>query len=95
MSEPLRDEDGDLVEHVYEGAYTPRDASRILGVSAVTLARWSREGRIRCVHTVGGHRRYPSAVVRAALEGDWEAAAGKAPEEELDHKDTVVVFHGD
>lgn len=37
---------------------TPREAAALLGVRTATLARWAREGRLRPLHTPGGHRRY-------------------------------------
>lgn len=36
----------------------PEEASRRLGVSTRTLARWSREGMIKVVVLPSGHRRY-------------------------------------
>jgi excisionase family DNA binding protein len=42
---------------------TRADVARLLGVSANTVARWAREGRIPCHRTLGGHRRFPRAVI--------------------------------
>lgn len=37
---------------------SPSEASKILGVSKQTLRRWENEGKIDCIRTEGGHRRY-------------------------------------
>lgn len=37
-------------------AYRPRDAARMLGVSARTLYEWTRAGRVRCVRVGTGKR---------------------------------------
>jgi excisionase family DNA binding protein len=42
---------------------TRADVARLLGVSANTVARWAREGRIPCHRTLGGHRRFPRVVI--------------------------------
>jgi excisionase family DNA binding protein len=34
------------------------EVSRIFGVSPSTITRWARQGRLPCMHTLGGHRRY-------------------------------------
>ena len=39
------------------------EVAGLLGVSANTVARWAREGRIPCLRTLGGHRRFARAVV--------------------------------
>jgi excisionase family DNA binding protein len=36
---------------------------RLLGVSANTVSRWAREGRLPCQMTLGGHRRFDRATV--------------------------------
>ncbi|HVL05590.1 MAG TPA: helix-turn-helix domain-containing protein [Acidimicrobiales bacterium] len=42
-----------------EGTYlTPGQVARMLGVSAKTVYRWATAGRIPCVVTLGGHRRF-------------------------------------
>ncbi|MFO8009639.1 MAG: helix-turn-helix domain-containing protein [Dehalococcoidia bacterium] len=43
---------------------TISQASRMLGVSEVTLRQWTDEGRIEAFITPGGHRRYPEAELR-------------------------------
>lgn len=42
---------------------TRAEVAQLMGVSANTVARWAREGRIPCRRTLGGHRRFPRAVV--------------------------------
>lgn len=48
------------------------EAAKILGVSADTVRRWEREGKITPVRTLGGHRRF--------ARGELEALRGTAAE---------------
>jgi excisionase family DNA binding protein len=49
-----------------ESAYlTAGQAARMLGVSPKTLNRWANDGRIACAVTLGGHRRFSVAEIRA------------------------------
>lgn len=43
----------------------PSEAAARLGVTLATLARWADAGRIACVKTAGGHRRFLRAAVEA------------------------------
>ncbi len=55
---------------------TPAEAARRLGVTANTVTRWSRAGKIAAVHTVGGHRRFRcSEVERVRLGANVVASA--------------------
>lgn len=45
---------------------TPGQAASILGVSPKTINRWTKEGRLQCMTTLGGHRRFRADVIRAA-----------------------------
>lgn len=36
----------------------PKDVSRLLNITQTTLINWENSGRIQCVRTKGGHRRY-------------------------------------
>jgi excisionase family DNA binding protein len=47
------------------GLLSPAEAAAMLHVDVATLARWSHEGRLRAVRTVGGHRRYYATDVMA------------------------------
>jgi excisionase family DNA binding protein len=58
----------------------PRDAARLLAVNPRTLSYWANDGKIRCVTTQGGHRRYPLSVVRALMNGTDQNAV-KLPDE--------------
>lgn len=46
------------------------EASRVLGVSAATVRRWSDAGRLRVFTTPGGHRRFSRASLERLLPAD-------------------------
>jgi excisionase family DNA binding protein len=49
-----------LPEDVY---LSTSEAARILRVSAKTVSRWAKDGKIPHVVTLGGHRRFPSTTI--------------------------------
>lgn len=50
---------------------TLKEAKKMLAVSTSTIQRWDREGKIKCIRTVGGRRRIPlSEVQRLLKEGE-------------------------
>ena len=50
-----------------ERLYTMKEASKLLGVHVKTIQKWDREGKIRCVRTVGGKRRVPESEIKRIL----------------------------
>lgn len=54
--QPMRDHD---LKHFL----TPAEVARLVGVSATTVTRWAREGKLPCQVTLGGHRRFNPAIV--------------------------------
>jgi excisionase family DNA binding protein len=40
------------------------DVARLFQVSASTVTRWAREGKVPAKRTPGGHYRYPAAEIR-------------------------------
>jgi len=50
-----------------EKLYTLKEASKLLGVHVKTIQRWDKEGKIRCVRTVGGKRRIPESEIKRIL----------------------------
>jgi excisionase family DNA binding protein len=42
---------------------TAGDVARMLHVSVSTVGRWSKEGRLPFLRTLGGHRRCPETLV--------------------------------
>jgi excisionase family DNA binding protein len=48
----------DAVGPVGTDLLTRSAVSRLLGVSANTVTRWAREGRLPCQVTLGGHYRF-------------------------------------
>ena len=49
------------------------DVASLFQVSERTVAEWARRGRIPCVRTPGGHRRYPAEEIRRLLIGSRES----------------------
>jgi excisionase family DNA binding protein len=47
---------------------TRSDVALLLGVSPNTVTRWSREGRLPCQLTLGGHHRFEHSVIEALRE---------------------------
>jgi len=46
---------------------TPAEVARLFGVDVKTVSRWAVAGKLESIRTLGGHRRYPAAHVRALL----------------------------
>ena len=42
--------------------------AELLHVSPKTVSRWAQEGRLPYLRTLGGHRRYPDAEIRALTD---------------------------
>ncbi len=59
------------------GLLTIRQASRLLGVSEVTLRQWTAEGRIKAFITPGGHRRYDETDIRRFKESGFRGSGIK------------------
>jgi excisionase family DNA binding protein len=43
----------------------PCEVADYLGVTARTVATWAREGKLKAVYTLGGHRRFEREEVEA------------------------------
>ena len=50
-----------------ERLYTMKEASKLLGVTVRTIQRWGKEGKIKCVRTIGGKRRVPEREIKRIL----------------------------
>ena len=53
---------------------TPAEVAAMFRVDPKTVTRWAKDGKLTSVRTLGGHRRYPEAEVRALL-GEITSAA--------------------
>jgi molybdopterin-binding protein len=49
---------------------TPREASRMLGISYPTIKNWILAGKLKTTRTPGGHHRLTAASLRPFLEAD-------------------------
>jgi len=57
---------------------TPGQVARLLHVSPKTVNRWADQGRIGCLVTLGGHRRFARPDVTAVIEQMASRAARPA-----------------
>jgi excisionase family DNA binding protein len=57
---------------------TPAEVAAMFRVDPKTVTRWARAGKITAIRTLGGHRRYHSAEIRALLTGTPPGAEPKA-----------------
>lgn len=51
------------------------EVAALFQVSERTVADWARRGRISCVRTPGGHRRYPAEEIRRLLVANAEGVS--------------------
>ena len=51
-----------------EELVSPKQAAKMLGVCTDTLRNWTKDGKIKCVKTAGGHRRYKLSEINKLLE---------------------------
>lgn len=52
-----------------EPLLTPAEVAGMFRVDPKTVTRWAKAGKLTSVRTLGGHRRYIAAEVKALLEG--------------------------
>lgn len=52
-----------------EPLLTPAEVASMFRVDPKTVTRWAKAGKLHAIRTLGGHRRYREAEVRALLEG--------------------------
>ena len=46
---------------------TPGEVARLFRVDPKTVTRWAVEGKLTCIRTLGGHRRFKADEVYALL----------------------------
>ncbi len=52
-----------------EPLLTPAEVANMFRVDPKTVTRWANGGKLSSIRTMGGHRRYREAEVRALLAG--------------------------
>lgn len=57
----------------YEKLLTPAECAAMWKVDPKTVTRWAKAGKLTSMRTLGGHRRYLEAEVRALLAATPEA----------------------
>ena len=51
----------------HEELMTPGQVAKLFAVDPKTVSRWANSGKITTVKTLGGHRRFRAAEIRAML----------------------------
>ncbi len=59
-----------------EALLKPGEVAEIFRVDPKTVARWAKAGKISCVRTLGGHRRFREAEIRALVTQPLNAVPG-------------------
>src|SRR6195952_4123401 len=57
---------------------TPREASRMLGISYPTIKQWILSGKLLTKPTKGGHHRIPESALKPLLAAKGTGPAGKS-----------------
>ena len=52
-----------------EPLLTPAEVAALFRVDPKTVTRWAKAGKLTSIRTLGGHRRYREAEVRALVAG--------------------------
>ena len=47
---------------------TPSEVAALFRVDPKTVTRWAQQGKLRCIRTLGGHRRFRAPEIRRCLE---------------------------
>jgi excisionase family DNA binding protein len=50
-----------------EELLTPSEVAALFRVDPKTVTRWARAGRISCIKTLGGHRRFKTSEIRRLI----------------------------
>ncbi len=59
---------------------TPREASRMLGISYPTIKKWILDGKLKTIRTPGGHHRLSEANLRPFITEDRQKPESKSRE---------------
>ena len=59
-----------------EALLTPGEVAALFRVDPKTVTRWAKTGRIQCIRTLGGHRRYPAGQFTTHLTPTTQALTG-------------------
>ena len=58
-----------------EALLTPAEVAGLFRVDPKTVTLWANSGKLTCLRTLGGHRRYRESEVRNLLGGAFSAVA--------------------
>ena len=61
-----------------EPLLTPAEVATMFRVDPKTVTQWAKAGKLTSIRTLGGHRRYREAEVRALLAGIPQPKTGQS-----------------
>lgn len=53
----------------HDALLTPGEVAMLFHVDPKTVTRWAQDGRLTCIRTLGGHRRFRASEVHGLLSG--------------------------
>lgn len=56
----------------HEKLLTPGEVAECFAVDPKTVTRWAQAGKLPCIKTLGGHRRFKQSVIDALLTERFE-----------------------
>lgn len=68
-------------------------AAELLGVGTTSIKRWADEGRLQCIKTAGGHRRFRRSEVLSMME-EPPADTANRPLSSLSHAEQEALDYG-
>jgi excisionase family DNA binding protein len=63
----------------FDSLLTPAEVASMFAVDPKTVTRWAKAGKLTSVWTLGGHRRYREAEVRALLAAGERGGPAAGP----------------
>lgn len=56
-----------MTSQIPERMLTPRQVADRFAVDPKTVTRWAKAGKLPCIRTLGGHRRFRESVIEALI----------------------------
>jgi excisionase family DNA binding protein len=76
-----------------EPLLTPAEVAALFRVDPKTVTRWAKAGRLACIRTLGGHRRYPAVQFTTHLAPTTQTPTAQTPTAQTPAPGAVAADH--